>query len=96
MSSSFTAPLHFPTFYFLVAAGLISLGLEAWYKRLQSWAVPAVVLYLTVLTWYFADLFIRPEDHDFTLGSLLNISHGQVAAFPSVCRFGKIPSLVYA
>lgn len=87
MPDALTAvPLHFPGLYFPVAIGLAALLAETWIKRRRSWALPAAIVYVTVLAWYFVDLFITPEDYDFLPDSLLNISYAQVAAFLVIYR----------
>ena len=74
-------PVYFPLLYLPVAALVIALLLETWFKRYQPWALPAAVLYLTVGAWYFADLFISPENYYELSEESLNLGYGQVAWF---------------
>ena len=73
--------MFLPSLYFPVAALVVVLLVETWLKRDQSWALPAAVVYLTIGAWYFADLFISPENYNELSEELLNLSHLQIAAF---------------
>ena len=73
--------MFLPSLYFPVAALVVVLLVETWLKRDQSWALPAAVVYLTIAAWYFADLFISPENYNELSEELLNLSHVQIAAF---------------
>ena len=73
--------VHLPALYLPVAAMLAGLLIELWFKRRELWALPAAMVYVTVLAWYFADLFINPQEYSFIPDALLNIAYGQVAAF---------------
>ena len=43
--------------------------------------LPAAVLYVTIGAWYFADLFISPENYQMLAEESLNLGYGQVACF---------------
>ena len=74
-------PVYLPSIYVPVAALLIALLIETWFKRKMPWSLPAAMLYLTIGAWYFADLFISPENYDKLPEELLNLSYAQVAFF---------------
>jgi hypothetical protein len=78
--------VYLPSLYLPVAALLFILLIETWFKRDQAWALPAAVLYLTIGAWYFADLFISPENYDQLPEESLNLGYGQVAWFLVVYR----------
>ena len=42
----------------------------------KPWALPAAMLYGTIGAWYFADLFISPENYDKLSEESLNIGYG--------------------
>ena len=73
--------MFLPSLYLPVAALVVALLIETWFKRDQPWALPAAVLYLTIGAWYFADLFISPENYDELPEELLNLSYVQIAGF---------------
>jgi hypothetical protein len=74
-------PVYLPSLYAPVAALLTGLLIETWFKRKVPWSLPAAMLYLTIGAWYFADLFISPENYDKLPEELLNLSYAQVAFF---------------
>ena len=78
--------MFLPSLYLPVAALVVALLMETWFKRDQPWALPAAVLYLTIGAWYFADLFISPENYDELPEELLNLSYLQIAAFLLIFR----------
>ena len=78
--------MYLPSLYLPVAALVVALLMETWFKRDQPWALPAAVLYLTIGAWYFADLFISPENYDELSEELLNLSYVQIAGFLLIFR----------
>jgi hypothetical protein len=73
--------VYLPSLYLPVAALLTGLLIETWFKRKMPWSLPAAMLYLTIGAWYFADLFLSPENYDKLPEELLNLSYAQVAFF---------------
>ncbi len=73
--------LHLPLLFFPLLAALGALLFETWTKRRASWAVPAAVVYVTIIGWYFVDLIITPEEYVAIPDSVMTISYAQVAIF---------------
>ena len=71
------------TITFCVAVGLLVwLLTEAWVKRRQyQWALPAALIYVTTIAWYFVDPFIHPDAYDFIPEFLINLGYLQVIIF---------------
>ena len=66
-----------------VATALIVLALmaEVWRHRRASWALPALVVYATILVWYYADVVLYPVNYRDIPPALIDYSYGEVLIF---------------
>lgn len=56
--------MDFPISFILAAALLTGLGVELFFRRRVVWAIPAAIIYATVLAWYFGDYLGYPERYE--------------------------------
>ncbi|MEA5620805.1 hypothetical protein VB711_23625 [Cronbergia sp. UHCC 0137] len=76
-------PLNFqiPVSYYIASALLILFFIEAATKIYRSWAVPALMIYLTTGMWYFTEVFYTPERLTIFNNSVLEQGYYQVCIF---------------
>jgi len=73
------------SYYIAVAIGLF-LSLEAASKLHRSWAIPALMVYLTTGMWYFTEVFYTPERLAIFSNSIIEQGYYQVCIFLIVFR----------
>lgn len=73
--------LEIPFSYYIAAALLLFLFVEALSKIHKNWAIPAVVIYLTTGMWYFTEIFYTPERLTIFPSSILEQSYYQICLF---------------
>ena len=78
--------MKLPIFFFLAAAMLAGLLVEAVVRFRRPWAVPALAVYATTLMWYFLDLFVTPDGYTQFTEDVLNVSYRQVSLFLAAFR----------
>jgi hypothetical protein len=97
--------LEIPFSYYLAAGLLLLFSVEAVNKMYWSWAIPALMIYLTTGMWYFTEVFYTPERLVIFNNSILEQGYYQICIFlivfrcllPSVTRsIGKYSSQVTA
>lgn len=77
-----------PWAFWIVVLALIGLVVEACQRIRKAWAVPALLVYITIGTWYVGNLFqTGPADFLMAFGSrLLNLALSQVLLFLATYR----------
>ncbi|MBE9199419.1 MULTISPECIES: hypothetical protein [unclassified Nodularia (in: cyanobacteria)] len=97
--------LEIPFSYYIAAALLLFFFIEAASKIHRSWAIPALMTYLTTGMWYFTEVFYTPERLTIFNSSILEQAYYQICIFlilfrwllPSFTRtIGKYSSKVNA
>lgn len=84
--------LEIPFSYYIAIAIWLFLLVEAANKKMRSWAIPALSVYLTTAMWYFTEVFYSPERLTKFSPSILELGYFQVSFFLIVFRF-LVPSI---
>ncbi|BAY21841.1 hypothetical protein NIES2100_15990 [Calothrix sp. NIES-2100] len=78
--------LEIPFIYYIDAVLLLFLFVEALSKIYQSWAIPALVTYLTTGMWYFTEVFYTPERLTIFENFIIEQGYYQICLFLIVFR----------
>ncbi len=78
--------MSYPLSFYLAAIALLGLAAELWRHRRASWALPALLTYLTVGAWYFTDLVLYGEKYRELPEFILSRSYLQVISFLALFR----------
>ncbi len=73
--------MNLPASFVATVVILSALIVELWRHRRQAWALPALIVYLTVIVWYYADVVLYPERYRGMPRMLFDIAYGQVLIF---------------
>ncbi|MEA5526347.1 hypothetical protein [Nodularia spumigena] len=78
--------LEIPLSYYLAAGLLLLFSVEAASKMSRSWAIPALMIYLTTGMWYFTEVFYTPERLEIFSNFILEQGYYQICIFLIVFR----------
>ena len=83
--------MDFPFSFFVAAALVVALCADLWRYRREAWALPALIIYLTVAAWYFSDPILYGEKYREMPPVLMSRSYWQVFAFLVFFRLAARP-----
>ncbi len=70
-----------PASFIATALIMLALMVELWRHRQTAWALPALIVYLTIIVWYYADIALYPVKYEEMPTALINYSYGEVLIF---------------
>jgi hypothetical protein len=78
--------MQLPLSFYITVTIELALIAELWRQRRQPWILPTLVVYVTILTWYYADLVLYPDKYQGMPEHLIDYAFGEVAVFSLAFR----------
>lgn len=78
--------MNLPASFTATVMIILALMAELWRHRRKAWALPALVVYMTVLIWYYADFVLYPAKYQGMPPQLIDYAYGEVLIFALTFR----------